>query len=72
LILLVLGVVAVAISTFTHFTTQRVATVDFFEIDVWRPHTIVSLSHEQAGDLTERHALAECLLPDRTAVEATC
>ena len=41
LILLVLGVAALAVPTFTHFTTQRVATVGFFEIDVWRPHTIV-------------------------------
>jgi uncharacterized membrane protein len=41
LILLVLGVVALAVPTFTYFTTDRVADVGFFKIDVSRPHTIV-------------------------------
>ena len=41
LILLVLGVVALAVPTFTFFTTERVADVGFFKIDVSRPHTVV-------------------------------
>jgi UDP-N-acetylmuramyl pentapeptide phosphotransferase/UDP-N-acetylglucosamine-1-phosphate transferase len=41
LILVVLGIVALAIPTFTFFTTERVADVGFFKIDVSRPHTIV-------------------------------
>jgi hypothetical protein len=41
LVLLVLGVVALVVPTFTYFTTERVADVGFFKIDVSRPHTIV-------------------------------
>jgi hypothetical protein len=41
LILVVLGVVALAIPSFTLFTTERVADVGFFTIDISRPHTIV-------------------------------
>lgn len=41
LVLVVLGVVALAVPTFTFFTTERVADVGFFRIDVARPHTIV-------------------------------
>jgi uncharacterized membrane protein HdeD (DUF308 family) len=41
LILVVLGIVALAIPSFTYFTTERVADVGFFKIDVSRPHTIV-------------------------------
>lgn len=41
LIVAVLGVVALAIPTFTFFTTERVADVGFFKIDISRPHTIV-------------------------------
>ncbi len=41
LILAILGVVALAVPTFTFFTTERVADVGFFKIDVSRPHTIV-------------------------------
>jgi len=41
LLLVVLGVVALAVPTFTFFTTERVADVGFFKIDVSRPHTIV-------------------------------
>ena len=41
LILIVLGIVALAIPSFTFFTTQRVADVGFFNIDIARPHTIV-------------------------------
>lgn len=41
LLLVVLGVVALAIPTFTFFTTERVADAGFFKIDVARPHTIV-------------------------------
>jgi hypothetical protein len=41
LILLVLGAVALAVPTFTFFTTERVADVGFFKIDVSKPHTVV-------------------------------
>ena len=41
LILVVLGVVALAVPSFTYFTTERVADVGFFKIDIARPHTIV-------------------------------
>jgi hypothetical protein len=41
LILVVLGVVALAVPTFTFFTTERVADAGFFKIDISRPHTIV-------------------------------
>lgn len=41
LILVVLGVVALAIPSYTFFTTERVADVGFFKIDISRPHTIV-------------------------------
>ncbi len=41
LILAVLGLVALAVPSITFFTTERVADVGFFKIDVSRPHTIV-------------------------------
>jgi hypothetical protein len=41
LILVVLGIVALAVPSFTFFTTERVADVGFFKIDISRPHTIV-------------------------------
>jgi len=41
LLLIVVGIVALAIPSFTFFTTERVADVGFFTIDVSRPHTIV-------------------------------
>jgi len=41
LILIVLGIVAVAVPSFTFFTTERVADAGFFKIDISRPHTIV-------------------------------
>jgi hypothetical protein len=41
LILVVLGIAALAVPSFTFFTTERVADVGFFSIDVSRPHTIV-------------------------------
>jgi uncharacterized membrane protein HdeD (DUF308 family) len=40
-ILAVLGIVAFAIPTFTYFTTEPVADVGFFRVDVSQPHTIV-------------------------------
>jgi hypothetical protein len=39
--LVVLGIVALAIPSFTFFTTERVADAGFFKIDISRPHTIV-------------------------------
>jgi len=41
LILVVLGFVALAVPSFTFFTTERVADVGFFKIDISRPHTLV-------------------------------
>lgn len=41
LILVVLGLLALAVPTFTFFTTEHVADVGFFNIDISRPHTIV-------------------------------
>lgn len=41
LILAVLGLVALAVPSITFFTTERVADVGFFKIDMSRPHTIV-------------------------------
>lgn len=41
LILVVVGIVALAVPSFTYFTTDRVADVGFFKIDVSRPHTII-------------------------------
>ena len=41
LLLVVLGIVALAVPTFTFFTTERVADAGFFKIDVSRPHTVV-------------------------------
>jgi hypothetical protein len=40
-ILVVLGIVALAVPSFTFFTTERVADAGFFHIDISRPHTIV-------------------------------
>lgn len=41
LILVVFGIVALAVPSFTFFTTERVADAGFFTIDMSRPHTIV-------------------------------
>ncbi len=41
LILVILGIVALVVPSITFFTTERVADVGFFKIDVARPHTIV-------------------------------
>lgn len=41
LVLVILGVVALAVPSFTFFTTERVADVGFLKIDMSRPHTIV-------------------------------
>jgi drug/metabolite transporter (DMT)-like permease len=40
-LLIVLGVIALAVPSITFFTRERVADVGFFQIDVSRPHTIV-------------------------------
>jgi hypothetical protein len=40
LILIVLGIVALAVPSFTFFTTDRLADVGFFTIDISKPHTI--------------------------------
>jgi hypothetical protein len=40
-ILIVLGVIALAVPSVTFFTTERVADVGFFKIDISRPHTLV-------------------------------
>jgi len=41
LIVAVLGLVALAVPSITFFTTERVADVGFFKIDMARPHTLV-------------------------------
>jgi flagellin-like protein len=41
LLLLVLGIVALIVPSITFFTTERVADVGFFAIDMAKPHTIV-------------------------------
>lgn len=41
LILIVLGIVALAVPSFSFFTADRVADVGFFRIDFSRPHTIL-------------------------------
>lgn len=41
LLLVVLGVVALAVPSFTFFTKERVADAGFFTIDLSRPHTVV-------------------------------
>lgn len=41
LILVVLGAVALAVPTFTFFTTERAADFGFLKIDYSKPHTIV-------------------------------
>ena len=40
-ILVVLGTVALAVPSFTYFTTERAADFGFLKIDVSRPHTII-------------------------------
>ena len=41
LILVALGIAALAVPTVTFFTTERVADVGYFTIDMSKPHTIV-------------------------------
>jgi uncharacterized membrane protein HdeD (DUF308 family) len=41
LILVLLGTVALAVPSFTYFTTERAADFGFFKIDISRPHTII-------------------------------
>ena len=41
LLLVVLGIIALAIPSITYFTTERVADVGFLRIEVSKPHTIV-------------------------------
>jgi hypothetical protein len=40
-VLVILGIIALAVPTLTFFTTERVADAGFFHFDVSRPHTIV-------------------------------
>jgi len=41
LLLVILGIVALAVPGITYFTTDQVADVGFLKIEVSRPHTIV-------------------------------
>ena len=41
LVLAVLGLVALAVPSFTYFTTEHIVDAGFLKIDVARPHTIV-------------------------------
>ncbi len=40
LLLIVFGIIALAVPSVTFFTTERVADVGFFAIDMAKPHTI--------------------------------
>ncbi|MBN9524061.1 DUF3185 domain-containing protein [bacterium] len=41
ILLVALGILALAVPSFTFFTTDRAVDAGFFTIDVQRPHTIV-------------------------------
>lgn len=41
ILLIALGILALAVPGFTFFTTERAVDAGFFTIDVQRPHTIV-------------------------------
>jgi uncharacterized membrane protein YidH (DUF202 family) len=41
LLLVLLGIIALAVPSITYFTTERVADVGFLRIEVSKPHTIV-------------------------------
>ena len=41
LILVVLGIVTLAVPSFTYFTTERAADFGFLKIDISKPHTII-------------------------------
>ncbi|HEV3386594.1 MAG TPA: DUF3185 domain-containing protein [Gemmata sp.] len=41
LVLVVLGIVALLVPSFTYFTTDRVAGVGFFKLNISRPHTLI-------------------------------
>ena len=41
ILLVVLGIVALAVPSITFFTTERAVDAGFFTIDVQKPHTIV-------------------------------
>lgn len=41
ILLVVLGIVALAVPSFTFFTTERAVDAGFFKIDYEKPHTIV-------------------------------
>jgi hypothetical protein len=41
LLLIVLGIVALAVPSITFFTTERVADVGFLAIDMQKPHTLI-------------------------------
>lgn len=40
-LLIVLGIIALAVPGFTYFTTEHVVNTNYFSISVERPHTIV-------------------------------
>ena len=40
-LLVILGIVALAVPSFTYFTTERVADAGFLIIDMQKPHTII-------------------------------
>jgi hypothetical protein len=41
LVLVVLGIVALLVPSYTYFTTDRVADVGFFKLDISKPHTLI-------------------------------
>jgi hypothetical protein len=64
LILAVLGLIALAVPSFTYFTTERVADVGFFKLDISRPHTIVF--HPIVGGITMIAGIVLILMGFRT------
>ena len=41
ILVLIVGIIALAVPSFTYFTTERVADAGFFKIDVSKPHTVI-------------------------------
>jgi hypothetical protein len=68
LILVVLGVVALAVPSVTFFTTERVVDAGFLKIDMERPHTIVF--NPIVGVIALAAGLALVLVGGRAAPQA--
>ena len=42
IVLVVVGVIALAVPSFTFFTQERIADTGYFHIDVSKPHTVIA------------------------------